>query len=141
MRKQLSTLHFIFSLSIIFLLSLGYLGGIYFLLNQPFERFEQKEWNPVTSLPVSLTLNLSSPDNNLLVTNPDLLIAGKTTPGAIVILSSHTNDLVLEPTKTGDFSTTIKLQTGLNNLTVSVFDNLENSKSEERTIYYSKEKI
>lgn len=96
---------------------------------------------PVTSAPVSLTLNLSNPDNDLLVFDSDLLIQGKTSPGATVIISSNEDDQVLEVNNQGEFSTTLILESGVNKLTVSSFDNSGSNKSEDRTIYYSKEKI
>jgi hypothetical protein len=97
--------------------------------------------SPVTSEPVSLTLNLSSPDDNLLVFDDNLLIQGKTSSKASVILSMDEEDSVTEPSPSGDFSATIKLRPGVNLLTVAVFDNNGASKSEERTVYYSEEKI
>jgi hypothetical protein len=96
---------------------------------------------PVTSEPVSFSLNLSSPDDNLLVFSSDLLISGQAAPGAAVIISFEGEDLVVEPSKTGEFSLTAKLDEGINQFTVSAFDNNGNSKSENRTVYYSKEKI
>lgn len=96
---------------------------------------------PVTQEPVSLTLNLSSPNNNQLVFDPNLLVQGQTESGTVAILSSENTDLVLDINDQGNFSTTTKLLPGLNQLTLTVFDNQGNSKSEARTIYYSTEKI
>lgn len=125
---------------IVFLFGLGYLLGIYLIVNQPV-RHAPQQMGPVTTKPVSLTLNLSNPDDNLLVFIPDLLVSGKTAPQAVVIISLETVDLALEASSKGDFSTTLKLQDGVNNLTVSVFDNQGNSKTESKLIYYSGEKI
>lgn len=96
---------------------------------------------PVTSEPVSLTLNLSSPEDNSLVFSEDLLIQGKTSPKAVVILSTNSSDLLLEPTPQGDFSVSVKLQPGLNLLSINAFDQAGIQKTENRTIYYSEEKI
>lgn len=111
----------------------------YYLLNS--QKNNDLTIIPVTKERVSLVLSLSSPDDNLLVFEPDLLIQGKTTPQAVVLLSSQNQDLLLNLTTNGDFSQTLKLQEGVNRLIVASVDKLGNNKKEVRTIYYSKEKI
>ncbi len=126
------------------LLILGSGGAvIYYFYNQINSQSTTslQNFSPVTQEPVSLTLNLSSPDDNSLVFSEDLLIQGKASPKTVVILSTNTQDYLLEPNKQGDFSITVKLQEGLNLLSVNAFDNLGNNKSENKTIYYSEEKI
>ena len=97
--------------------------------------------SPVTSLPVSLTLNLANPDDNIFVTSPDLLIAGKTSPNTLVLISQDKKDLTLFSSNKGEFSTTLSLTEGVNGLSVNVFDDTGNSKSEVRTVYYTTDKI
>jgi hypothetical protein len=129
---------------IIIVLTLIVLGGVwYYLQNNLTIPNKQSAVNlsPVTSEPVSVTLNLASPDDNVLIFDDSLLIQGKTSPQATVILSFDKDDSVIEAGNSGDFSATIKLQPGVNQFTVSVFDNFGNSKSENRTVYYSKEKL
>lgn len=96
---------------------------------------------PVTREPISLTLNLNSPDDNLLVYSPNLLVQGKTLSNIVVILSQNQEDLILQSSLAGDFSTTITLAEGVNQFNVAVFDDKGNSKIESRTIFYAKEKI
>lgn len=128
-------------LSLIFLCSIGYFSFYYFWgsYKKPISPFIAS--GPVTSSPVSLILNLSSPDDNLLIFDADLLVQGKTSKGAGVIISSNEEDQIIEPGNQGNFSATLKLQQGVNNLLVSTFDNLGNIKSEQRIVYYSKEKL
>lgn len=97
--------------------------------------------NPVSSEPVSLTLNLSHPEDNNLVFDEDLLIEGKSSKDTLVLISLEDRDQIIETDTEGNFSQTVKLIEGVNHLSVSAFDQLGNLKSEERTIYYSKEKI
>ena len=130
----------VFLIIILILAGAGYLGYKYYLPAQK-TPIALTAINPVTSKPVSLTLDLSSPDDNLLVFDPDILIQGKTIPAATVILSLDDTDQILPTDDQGNFSKTIKLQNGVNQFTVQVFDNLGNTKSESRTIYYSTEKI
>lgn len=96
---------------------------------------------PVTQEHTTVTLNLSSPDNDKLVYDNNLLIEGQATPNAVVILSTNNNDQVLNVTNKGDFSVTLKLKNGLNQFTVAAFDKLGNTESESRTVYYSSETL
>lgn len=140
--KHLSTQAFVLSMIGILIVGSSLIAALYFYVNpksaniskNPFER-------PVTSEPVSLSLNISSPDDNLLVFDTDLLIQGTTIPNAIVILDINNNNMSLETNLTGSFSTTAKLKSGVNELNVTVFDNQGNSKTDSRTIYYSTEKL
>ncbi len=140
-KKAIGTGFFIISMLGIFITGLLILGGLYLFLNQETLKKQEVGISPVTSEPVSLTLNLSSPDDNLLVFEPDILIQGKTTPNSTVLLSAADKDIALDTTPDGNFSLTLKLVTGLNNLSLTVFDPQGNSKSEKRTVYYSQEKI
>lgn len=119
------------------------MGTLYFLTYyQPSQNQALINSYPVTSEPVSLTLSLSSPDNNQLVFDPNLLIQGNTTPpGSTVILSLNDDNQAIETNSRGNFSATVKLQEGINTLSVAVFDNSGNNKREERVVYYSTEKI
>jgi hypothetical protein len=95
---------------------------------------------PFTQEPVSLSLDLSSPDDNALVNSPDLLIQGKSSPGATVLLTAADGDHVLD--NSGDtFSYTLTLTEGPNIIYISAFDELGNRKVEKRSVYYSKEKL
>lgn len=115
--------------------------GIYYFegnqINQPNISFG----NPVTKEPVSLTLNLTSPDDNILVFDSNLLVQGTTSKDALVILSSNSDDQILKVSHRGEFSTTIKLQEGLNKFIISSSDATGLNKQESRTVYYSKDKI
>lgn len=143
MNKHLSPTAFTLSMFFLLLLGLGFLAGLYLFLNPnklatPADLIST---GPVTSEPVSLTLNLSSPNDNILVFDPHILVQGKTIPKAIVILSSNSDDETLNVDNDGNFSTTIKLKEGVNEIDVASFDNLGNSKEEKRMIYYSPEKV
>lgn len=96
---------------------------------------------PVTQERPNVSLNLSSPDDNKLVFDSDLLVEGQTTPKAVVLISSDDNDQIASVSDKGDFSMTFKLKNGLNQLTISAFDKMGNIKTENRTVYYSSEKL
>lgn len=140
-KKAIGTGFFIISMLGIFITGLLLLGGLYLFLNQGTLKKQEVGISPVTSEPVSLTLNLSSPNDNQLIFEPDILIQGNTTPNSTVILTTLDKDITVDTTPDGNFSLTLKLALGLNGLTVTVFDPQGNSKSENRTVYYSQEKI
>lgn len=119
---------------------LGGLGGLFGLdvINHPSNALTLEQHSkPVTTQPASIALDLSSPDDNLLVSSPNLLIQGSTSPNAIVILSLDTGDQVLPVSSSGDFSTTIKLDKGLNQFIIAASDYSANLKSVTRTVYYT----
>ena len=95
----------------------------------------------MTREPVSLTFTITNPNDNSLVFEEDLLISGKASESSVVIISSEEDDLVLNPKSNGTFSLTYKLTPGINQLTIGAFDENGNNKKEQRTIYFSKEKM
>lgn len=138
----MSTKVFVISHLTILILSLVFLGGLYFVLNSD-EIFSSslKNYLPVTKKPVSLYLNLNSPDDEVLVFDKSLLVSGTTTPKSVVIISLEKSDAGTEANNKGDFSKIIELSEGLNLITVTSFDSEGNSKQVSRTIFYLEEKI
>lgn len=126
---------------LLLVLGIVFFIGLHFYLNQSGVIPSGALLGPVTQEPVSLILNLSSPNDNQLVFDPNLLIQGQTSSGTVIILSDDEKDSVLVVDNKGNFSTTLKLRQGLNQLTVTMFDNSGSSKSESRTVYYSADKI
>ena len=130
---------------IVLIIGLGLTGGLYYVFNiqyrTPTSQLYSASLRPVTSEPVSLTLNLTSPDDDTLSFEGDILVSGKTSTGGTVIMDLNGDYSALETKPNGDFSATLKLQNGINNLILIAFDNLGNSKTEKRAIYYSTEKI
>ncbi len=141
MHKIISQKIFIISMCLIFLTGLGYIVALYYILNPQTTKENLVTSLPVTKEPVSLTLIINSPNGNSLVFDEDILISGKASENNIVIITSDDNDLVLNPKKDGTFSLSYKLSPGINNLTISSFDETGNNKQEQRMVYFSKEKI
>lgn len=130
---------FLFALlvtGVIFALSLNYILNMQY--KQPVSRFLI---GPITTTPKSLIMNLDQPDDNILVFDPSLIVSGTTAPDADVLISTDTQNIVIKSKKDGSFSTVINLDSGLNQLKVSVFDTTGDSRVSDRTIFYSKEKI
>ncbi len=142
MSIQLPSRNFILAMLIIVLFCSVGIYYLYQILNPiNSNNFSLLSAGPITSEPVSLTLNISSPDPDTLVFSPDLLIQGATLANSTVLISSDTSDATIQSSQKGNFSYTANLAEGANNFTIMVFDNAGNSKAEERTIYYSKEKL
>jgi len=98
-------------------------------------------YGPVTTLPKSLLLDLGSPDQDTLSFSSSIIVSGKTGPKKDVLISTDTNDLVIQSKPDGSFSTVLDLDEGVNRIIVAVFDSIGDSRVAKRTVYFSKEKI
>lgn len=96
---------------------------------------------PVTTLPKSLRLDLDQPDQDTLSFSSSIIVSGKTGPQKDILISTDTNDLVIQSKIDGSFSTVLNLDEDINRITVAVFDSTGDSRIAQRTVYYSKEKI
>lgn len=142
--QRLSTKTSFIILFLVSLISLIFLGTIYYILNIQ-GATEAKTYlsntKAVTSEPTTLNLNLLEPDDDLLTFKSSVLISGKTLPFMDVLISSSSLDKVIKSKADGSFSMEISLDEGVNIVTILVFDSSAEQKSTSRTIYYSKEKI
>lgn len=141
LNKKLTTRQFILSHLLILLLGLIFLAGLYYILNAPQNNASYALKGPVTTLPKSLRIDLDQPEDNLLTFQSSVIVSGNTLPFTQVLITTDSQDLVIESKKDGSFSTVINLTEGVNTVTAIAFDSTGENKSKERTIYYSKEKI
>ena len=140
--KKLSKGHFILANLIILFTGLIFLGVLYYILNIQYERPKTLLSNgPVTTSPKSLLLSLEQPEDSSLIFTNSIVVSGKTGPLREILIYTDTNDLVIESKPDGSFSGRLDLDEGENRITVAVFDSTGESRSLERTVYYSKEKI
>lgn len=140
--KKLSFKQFILSHILILLIGLIFLGGLYYILNIQYQKSNNPFLNgPVTTPPKSLRLDLDQPDDDSLFYSASIIISGKTGPGRDVLISQNTQDLVLKSKADGSFSTILKLDKGVNKITAVVFDQTGDLRSEDRSVYYSEEKL
>lgn len=141
MSKNISTTSFIFAMLVILILGSAFFLALHFYLNPQQIPVTFQNYQPVTALPVSLTLDLSNPDDNLLVFDSSVLVSGKTVSGALILMTINDQNQLLTASPDGYFSKTVKLSPQVNQISISTFDNLGNYKSEQRTIYFSEEKL
>lgn len=140
--KKLSTKQFIISQLLILTLGLVVLGVLYYILNIQYQVNDKPFLGgPVTTLPKSLRLDLDEPADNSLVFQSSILVSGKTGASKDVLISTETQDQVIQSKSDGNFSSEINLDQGENVVVVVVFDTNGESRLVERTVFYSKEKL
>ncbi len=140
--QKISRKHFIISNILILTISLGFLFGLYFILNIQYKTSSNPfTYGPVTSKPKSFTLDLAQPEDEALLYQSSILLSGKTSPHFQVLISTNEDDQVIEAKSDGSFSATLNLDEGVNNIKVTVFDSTGDTKKVERLVYYSKEKL
>lgn len=112
------------------------------MLNQDkFQTAPLINYRPVSSKPISFSLEINNPDDNLLSFDKSLIISGKTSPKATVIIWSDDLDTGFSVNPDGSFSKVVTLDPGLNILNITSFDSVGNSKSISKTVFYSEEKL
>lgn len=131
------------SLLAVILIVLGILGFLSYqmVFSQKSQPLALTNSGPITQAPVSFDLEVQNPDNELLTYDKSILVSGKTSPNATVIISNADNDLALSANQSGDFSQVVTLSAGLNRISVNAFDEIGNTKQVTRTIFYSEEQI
>ena len=140
--KKISTKQFILSHLFILIAGLLFLFGLYYILNIQYQRSTDPFSNgPVTSIPKTLRLDLDHPDDDSLTFDSSILVSGKTASQKEVLIFTDSQNLVIKSRKDGSFSQSLDLDEGVNRITVVVFDQTGDSKSVDRTIYYSQEQI
>lgn len=141
-QQSLSPKTFFLSQILILAFSLIFLGVIHYIVNIQYVKGNRYSLRgPVTTLPILLTLEVVSPDDNLLTFDSPYLISGKATPRTQVLISSETSDQVVQAKADGSFAVSFPLAEGPNEITIIAFDKVGEQRALTRTIYYSKEKI
>lgn len=142
LKEPVSMKIFLAAVALILLIGLSAGGYIYYLNYYNPKREENAfEKGPVTSLPSKFNLELTNPDDNLLVFDKSVVISGNTSPNATILISSESKNIGFEASSSGDFSKVFDLSPGLNELVIAAFDKDGNNKEIKRNVFYSEEKI
>ncbi len=89
----------------------------------------------------SVFLTVDKPKDEEVVNSKILVVSGKTTTNAVVIVITDSLDDVIDPSLTGDFSTTVNLDEGQNALEIiSIAPNGESVRI-KKTVTYSQEEF
>ncbi|OGY18296.1 MAG: hypothetical protein A2900_04615 [Candidatus Chisholmbacteria bacterium RIFCSPLOWO2_01_FULL_50_28] len=87
------------------------------------------------------SLSISEPENNSLVDQDEITVAGVTSPNSVVTIIAEENEYLLTADASGKFSTAVSLVGGANDLAITAFDS-EGKKAETvLTIVYSTAKL
>lgn len=139
---KLPSKNFFYSQIAFFIIGLALIFTAYYVMSLQYQETNNPFLGgPLTSLTKSIRLDLDQPIDETLVFDSSLLISGKTNPKKDVLIFTSTGNQVLQSKEDGSFSTILKLDEGVNKITVATFDQSGDSKSIERLVYYSKEKI
>ncbi len=89
----------------------------------------------------SIFLTLDRPKDEEVVNSKILLVSGKTSSNAVVIVITDSLDDVMTPSSNGDFSTTVNLDEGQNILEITSIAPNGESITKKRTVTYSQEEF
>lgn len=87
----------------------------------------------------TIYLSISDPSPEKVVDNKTLLIRGATNPGATIIIITKSDQIALEPSTTGNFTTTVILDSGENLINIQSLLPDGEEISVLRTVTYSTE--
>ena len=140
MGKELSSRAFVISMSFVLLFGLSFIGGLYYILNQDLLS-NSISYIPVSKEPTSFSLEINSPEDDLLSFDQNIVISGKTAPQATVIIINGDSTIGFDAGNKGDFSKVVTLAEGPNSLNISSFDKTGATKTVVKNLYYSKDKL
>lgn len=141
--KKLSTLTFIISQILLLVVGLSIILFANYLLNIQYQAVKSYSLGngPVTSAPTTLTLEVSSPSDDSLGFQSAVVVSGNTSPNLPVLISATSQNVVVQSSFDGSFSTVINLDEGVNYIKIVTFSATGDQRSVDKTIYYSKEKL
>lgn len=97
--------------------------------------------SPTPTPAPTIFLSVDRPKDEEVVTNKILVISGKTTSNAVVIVVTDASEDVITPSNSGDFSTTVNLDEGQNVLEVIGIAPNGESATVKKTVTYSQEEF
>lgn len=95
--------------------------------------------NPLNNSPDSLSITLAKPDDNVVVGDDVIEVSGLTKPDSWINITSEVVDYVIKSTSDGSFKQEVELESGVNQIALTVFDDDGNSATEDVIVVYSTE--
>ncbi len=119
-------------------------GGAAFYFYQSTKVIPKEQQTPITVKPnqsplPKVLLTVDEPKDENVYTNRVIKIIGKTEPNATIVILTDTDEDVLIPTTTGDFSTTVTINTGQNVIQITAINKDGDTNTIVRTVTYSTE--
>lgn len=139
--KQLSFKTFLISHFLILLVSVAFISIFAWIIYGDNSPLDKQNYNPVTKEPISFSLDISSPEDNLLVFESSIVVSGKTDPQSTILITRNTESYGLEADTKGNFTKVVNLIPGVNNIYISAYDSKGSVKTSAKTVYYSEEKL
>jgi len=96
---------------------------------------------PVSTSPKSMKIELQNPDDELLVFDKTVVVSGKTSPKAAIVITNGQSHVGTDADTGGHFQKVVDLTPGVNQIIVQAYDTEGNTKSDSRMVYYSEEKL
>lgn len=98
---------------------------------------------PIPDNPISNTISLtiSTPEDEFLTNSNTLKVTGKTLANAVVAIMSETGEVLVQADINGLFSADVSLEGGYNLITVTATDDQGNSSTQSLTVTYTTSKI
>lgn len=93
-----------------------------------------------TPLP-KVALTIDEPKNESVVSRRTIQVKGRTSPENTIIVSTNTNDEVVQPTDDGSFSLSIEIGTGVNKVIIRAINTEGESHTEERFVTFTTEEF
>lgn len=85
------------------------------------------------------SLITTQPENNSIISEGKVTIKGAAVPNSTVVILTNSKDLITQADKDGAFEQEIELEGGLNEITVTAYDNNGNETTQTLTLVYSTE--
>lgn len=119
-------------------------GGGAFYFYQSTKVIPKTEQNPITVKPnpsplPKVLLTVDEPRDENVYDSRVIKISGKTDPNATIVVLTDTDEDILTPTTTGDFSTTVTINAGENVIQITAINKNGDTNTINRTVTYSTE--
>ncbi len=95
--------------------------------------------NPSPSPKPLVLLVVDEPTDEKIYDSKVVKVSGKTDPLAVIVILMENSEQVLTPTKNGDFSTTVTLDSGANLIQITALLKNGDTNTIQRTVSYSSE--
>lgn len=89
----------------------------------------------------TITLNVTDPKDQSLTTKRTITVKGTTNPENTLLISTNQEDVAAVPTKNGDFSVSITIDAGVNEITVTAVAPDGTSKKDIRVVSFSSDEF
>lgn len=95
----------------------------------------------VTLPPPTVILSIDQPLDESVTDKKSITVNGKTNPNATIIVNTASDDQVVKPATTGDFSITVPLNDGENQITLTAINDNGEEVTKQLTVTYSTEQF